>query len=224
MATHLDLEEQEQIDQLKHFWAQYGNLITWALILVFGSIAAWNGWNYWQRTQAVKASALYDAVERAVTSGDVDRVGKALAEMQDRFSGSVFADQGALLAAKALADAGKSEAAAAALQWVADKSQDDAYRAVARLRQAGLDIESKAYDRALKVLEAPMPKAFEALAADRRGDVYMAQDKKDEARQQYEAAWRAFGDRADYRNLVEVKLAALGVDAGTLTVAPEGAR
>ena len=30
MATHLDLEEQEQLDQLKEFWKQYGNLITWA--------------------------------------------------------------------------------------------------------------------------------------------------------------------------------------------------
>jgi hypothetical protein len=30
MAKHLDLEEQEQLDQLKHFWKQYGNLITWA--------------------------------------------------------------------------------------------------------------------------------------------------------------------------------------------------
>jgi predicted negative regulator of RcsB-dependent stress response len=52
MAKHLDLEEQEQLDQIKHFWDQYGNLITWVLIAAFGSLAAWNGWNYWQRDQA----------------------------------------------------------------------------------------------------------------------------------------------------------------------------
>ena len=54
MATHLDLEEQEQLDQVKHFWKRYGNLITWVLIVVMGSFAAWNGWNWWQRDQAVK--------------------------------------------------------------------------------------------------------------------------------------------------------------------------
>jgi hypothetical protein len=29
MATQLDLQEQEQLDALKAFWKQYGNLITW---------------------------------------------------------------------------------------------------------------------------------------------------------------------------------------------------
>ena len=45
MASHLDLEEQEQLDQLKAFWKQYGNLVSWLLIAVLGAYAAWNGWN-----------------------------------------------------------------------------------------------------------------------------------------------------------------------------------
>jgi predicted negative regulator of RcsB-dependent stress response len=49
MATHLDLEEQEQLDQLKAFWNRYGNLLTWVLIAVLAVVAGWNGWNYWQR-------------------------------------------------------------------------------------------------------------------------------------------------------------------------------
>ena len=58
MATHLDLEEQEQLDALKHFWNQWGNLITWVLIAVLGAYAAWNGWQYWERRQAGLASVL----------------------------------------------------------------------------------------------------------------------------------------------------------------------
>lgn len=216
MANHLDLEEQEQLDQLKHFWDQYGNLITWVLIAVFGAVAAWNGWNYWQRSQAQKASALYDEITRAVAAQDVDKLGRALSEMQDRFAGSSFAAQGTLLAARTLDESGKAEAARAALQWVSDKSSDDGYQAVARLRLAGLDVQGKAYDQALKTLEGRVPQAFEPLMADRRGDVFMAQGKRDEARQQYEAAWRAFGEHSDYRQLVGIKLAALGVDTGAL--------
>ena len=55
MAKHLDLEEQEQLDQLRHFWNTWGNLITWVLIVVLGAYAARNGWNYWQRRQGALA-------------------------------------------------------------------------------------------------------------------------------------------------------------------------
>ncbi len=217
MAKHLDLEEQEQLDQIKHFWAQYGNLITWVLIAVFGSVAAWNGWNYWQRTQATKAAALYDEIDRAAQASDAERIERALAEMRSGFGGTTFAAQGALLAAKTLHDTGKTDAARNALAWVAESSSDKAYQAVARLRLAALDVEAKALDQALKTLEAPVPSAFEPLVADRRGDVYMEQGKPAEAKTQYLAAWRGFADQAEYRRLVEIKLAALGVDINVQT-------
>jgi predicted negative regulator of RcsB-dependent stress response len=46
--------------------------------------------------------------------------------------------------------------------------------------------------------------------ADRRGDVLMAQGKKDEARAAYQAAYKAMDEKLDYRRLVEAKLTALG--------------
>jgi predicted negative regulator of RcsB-dependent stress response len=224
MAKHLDLEEQEQLDQIKHFWAQYGNLITWVLIAVFGSMAAWNGWNYWQRSQATKAAALYDEIERAAVASDADRMERALSDMKDKFGGTTFAAQGGLLAGKTLFDAGKTDGARAALSWVAESAPDDAYKAVARLRLVGLDIEAKAFDQALKTLEAPVPKPFEPLVADRRGDVFMAQGKTEEAKTHYQAAWRGLSDRAEYRRLVEVKLASLGVAVTSLADSAEVAR
>lgn len=224
MANPLNLEEQEQIDQLKHFWARYGNFIAGALIVIAGTFAAWNGWNYWQRAQAVKAAALYDEIQRATASADANHISRALNDLQSRFGGSAFADQGALLAAKTLTDMGKTDMARAALQWVSEQSKDESHRAVARLRIAGLDLDAKAYDKALRTLEVSMPTSFAALLADRRGDIYKAMGKTDEARQQYELAWRAFNVRTEYRNLVEVKLAALGIDVATFTASTEAIR
>jgi predicted negative regulator of RcsB-dependent stress response len=224
MAKHLDLEEQEQLDQIKHFWAQYGNLISWVLIVVFGSFAAWNGWNYWQRSQASQASALYEEVERASLANDADKVERAFGELKDGFGGTVYAAQGALLAGKVLSDAGKTDAARAALEWVAGEGADDALQAVAALRLAGLDIEKQAYDQAMTRLNSAMPEAFAGLVADRKGDVLLAQGKAAEAKEQYLTAWKALGDRVEYRQLVEVKLASLGVDASTLSTAAEVAR
>ena len=82
MATQLDLQEQEQLDALKAFWNKYGNLITWTLILVLGAYAAWNGWQYWQRDQGMKAGAMFDELERAAVAGDADKAGRVLADLQ----------------------------------------------------------------------------------------------------------------------------------------------
>jgi predicted negative regulator of RcsB-dependent stress response len=212
MAKQLDLEEQEQLAEIKHFWNEYGNLITWAMIVVFGSIAAWNGWQYWQRTQGAQAAAMYDEVERAAQAGDSARVERAFSDMKDKFGRTTYAQQAGLLTAAMMEDKGNTEAAKAALGWVAEKASDEGYQAVARLRLASVLVEAKAYDEALKELAADFPREFAPLAADRRGDIYNLQGKKAEARAEYEKAYRGLDDRAEYRRLVEVKLSALGVD------------
>ena len=221
MANHLDLEEQEQLDQIKHFWAQYGNLITWVLIAVFGALAAYNGWNYWQRTQAAKASALYEELQRATQASDPAKIQRAFNDMKDGFGSTTYAAQGALLAGKALYDAKKPEEAREVLTWAVEKSGDPAYQGLARLRLAGLELDAKAYDKALKLLDTGIPKPFEALAQDRKADVLLAQGKRDEAKALYQSAWKAMPERVEYRNLIEVKLASLGVDVSTLAGATE---
>ncbi len=216
MAKHLDLEEQEQLADIKHFWNEYGNLITWVLIAVFGSIAAWNGWQYWQRTESIQASALYDEVERAAQAGDSARVERAFSDIKDKYGRTTYAQQAGLLAAKTMVDQGKLDGAKTALGWVAEKSSDEGYQAIARLRLASILVEAKAYDEALKQLSGGFPKEFEALVADRRGDIYNLQGKKAEAKTEYTKAFKSFQDRSEYRRLVEVKLSALGVDAQQL--------
>jgi predicted negative regulator of RcsB-dependent stress response len=210
MATHLDLEEQEQLAQLKHFWNEYGNLITWVLILVLGAFAAWNGWQWWQREQAAKAGALYDALDRAAQEKDAARVARAFADLKDRYGGTTYAEQGGLLAAKVEYEQGKLDEARASLAWVAANARETEYRTIARLRLAALLLEQKKYDEALKQLDAADAKSFAALVADRRGDVLAAQGKKDEARAAYRAAYAAMDPAVDYRRLVEAKLVALG--------------
>jgi predicted negative regulator of RcsB-dependent stress response len=219
MAKHLDLEEQEQLAEIKHFWNEYGNLITWVLIAVFAAIAAWNGWHYWERTQSTQAAAMYDEVERAAQAGETTRVERAFSDMKDKFGRTTYAQQAGLLAAKVLEEKGNIDGAKAALAWVADKASDEGYQAVARLRLASILVQAKAYDDALKQLSASFPKEFEALAADRRGDVYKLQGKKAQAQAEYTQAYKGLDEGTEYRRLLEVKLTALGVDTRQLAAA-----
>jgi len=53
-------------------------------------------------------------------------------------------------------------------------------------------------------------KEFAPLAADRRGDVLLAQGKAEEAKAAYRKAWDTMDAKVEYRRLVEAKLTALG--------------
>ncbi len=224
MANHLDLEEQEQLDQFKHFWSQYGNLITWVLIAVLGAFAAWNAYAYWQRTQATQASAMFDEVERSIATGDVAKVERALTDMNAKFGSSPYAQQAGLLAAKTFYEKGNLDASKKALSAVAEKSSDVGYQAIAKLRLAGALTEGKSYDDALKQLSGTFPKEFEPMVADRRGDVLALLGKPAEAKAEYVKAYKSFDDKAGYRRLVEVKLNALGGDPVTNPVTDVAAK
>ena len=213
MASHLDLEEQEQLDQLKHFWKTWGNLISWALILVLGAYAAWNGWQYWERSQSAKAAALYDEVERAVQAQDLARVERSMADMKERFGGTQYAHQAALLASRSLLEKDKSEQARALLAWSAEKAPNPAWRDLARIRLAALQWESQSADEALKTLQADFSAETVPLAADLRGDLLNAQGKPQEAVAAYRTAFKGLPEGSEYRRIVQAKLGALGVDA-----------
>lgn len=222
MATHLDLEEQEQLDQLKHFWNTWGTLISSVLILVAGGLVAWNGYQYWQNRQAGQAAALYDAVEVAARSGDQARMSQAFADMKAKYGGTTQASQAGLALAKAKIEAGDADAAKEALTWVAAQSGDDGLKALARVRLAGVLMDQKNYDDALKQLSGSVPLEFEAVFADRKGDIYLLQDKRADAISEYAKAWKSLEEGVEYRRLVEVKLGALGAPVQGSVVAAAG--
>jgi predicted negative regulator of RcsB-dependent stress response len=210
MATQLDLQEQEQLDALKSFWKKYGNLVTWLLIAALAAYAGWNGWNWYQRDQAVKAGAMFDELDRAVTAGDADKAGRIFGDLRERFPRTAFAQQGGLAAARLQFDKGQADAAKATLTWLADNAVEDEARTIARLRLAGLLFDAKQYDQALQQVDAAKAVGFEALAADRRGDVLSAQGKRAEAVAAYQTAWKLMDPTLDYRRLIDAKLTALG--------------
>jgi predicted negative regulator of RcsB-dependent stress response len=212
MANHLDLEEQEQLDQLKHFWKQYGNLISIGLIILMSVFATWNGYQYWQRGQSSQAAALFDELESIARSGDVDKAQRAFSEMKSRFGSAIYTQQAGLMVAKLLHESGKTELSTVTLTWVAENASDKGYASVARLRLSAVLMDSKKYDEAIKVLGGEMTPDFLGLASDRRGDIYALQGKKAEAKTEYQKAYREFDEQTEYRRLVEVKLNALGVN------------
>ncbi len=210
MANHFDLEEQEQIDQFKHFWKTWGTLITAAVVVLCGGFAAYNGYNYWQNRQANQAAGLLDEVDSAAIANDPQRVQHAFDDMKSRYPGTAQAGQAGLTAAKIMIDAKNLDGAKSALEWVAKDAKQEGHKALARLRLASVLMEQKAYPEALKQLEGNVPPEFVAAFADRKGDALVLQGDNKAAIVEYQKAYTALEARSSYRRVIEAKLNALG--------------
>ncbi len=209
MAVY-DLEEQEKLDALKAWWKRQGNFVAGVVVLVALGIAGIQGYRYWRNTQALKASEVYAQLEKAVRDNDSRKVREIAGQISENFASTGYASMAALAAAKASFEAGDLKSAGAQLKWVVDNSDDEELRATARLRWAGVLLDEKNYGAALAQLNEKHPESFEALFADARGDVLLAQGKRDDARRAYKLALEKFPAGNSYRPVVQVKLDDLG--------------
>lgn len=203
-----DLQEQEQLESLKAWWRQYGNAITWALIVILFVFAAWNGWHYWQRKQATEAAMLYESLQKAAATNDTETVKRAATDMRDKYGRTAYADMAGLLAARVLYESKDFAGAKVQLQSVVDHAYLDEYEQLAKLRLSGMLLESKDYAGGLKLLEGTPPDAFAALYAERQGDLLLAQGKSVEAKAAYQRAI----DKTDRKDPAATQLLQLKLD------------
>ncbi|HXF47060.1 MAG TPA: tetratricopeptide repeat protein [Burkholderiaceae bacterium] len=210
-----DLQEQEQIATFKAWWDKYGNFVLTVATLVLLAIAAFNGWRWYERREAQAAAAVYDELLRALDAKDAAKAREIAGSVIEKHGGTIYASLAALQAAKLYHEAGDFNAAAAQLRWVIDKSGRPELAATARVRLAGVLLDTKAYDEALQVLAGDVPASHAVQFADRRGDILVAQGKVEEARAAYRDALARAGAEHPLRSYIQFKLDALPAPAAS---------
>ena len=223
-----DLEEQEKIASLKAWWERYGSAVTTVVVAAAVAIAGFNAWQWYQRNRAMEAAGAYDELERAVAARDIVHTRDLAGTLLDKFGSTAYAEMAALLSAKSNLETGDAKTAKAQLQWAIDHAKDGEYRALGRIRLAGVLLDEGAYDDAARLVSenaaADLSLPFQAAFADRRGDIAVAQNRPDDAKREYRAALTALSVRADargYATVVELKLD--GLSGGVpVAAAPPG--
>jgi len=208
-----DLEEQEQLASIKAWWDRWGNLVLTAVTAVLLAIAAFNGWRWYERHEAGNAAILYDQFVGALEGTDLARKKELAGTLIERYGRTVYAPMAALHIAKVNVEAGDAGAAMAQLRWVIDKSGHPELVQIARLRLAGILLDEKSHDEALRLLSGDVPEELAASFADRRGDVLLAMGKSDEARVAYQEALAKAGGQHPLRPIIQLKLDALPTPA-----------
>jgi len=174
-------------------------------------LVAWQGWNYYHRNNAAQASTLFAAVQKAAGANDLKQVRESTGAILEQYQRTTYAEMAALVSAKAHFQGGDLKTAHAQLSWVAENAKDEALQDIARLRLVSVMLDENAYDDALKALDAKHGVTFDAQFLAARGDVLVAQGKKEEARGAYKAAQdKADAKDAGLRGSLQLRLDALG--------------
>lgn len=204
-----DLEEQEQLDALKAWWNTHGNNVMLAVTALCVVFAAFQGWKYYQHKQSVEASAQYEALVQ-LDIKDTKQVRSISGQLMDKYAGTPYAARAALMAARANYEAGDAKSAHAQAEWAMKHAKEDAVKSIAQLQLAGLLLDEKKYDEALKTLAEKYDPAYDGLISDLKGDILAAQGKKSDARKAYAEALASFDAKSKFRKYTEQKLDALG--------------
>ena len=206
----LDLQEQEQLDTLKAWWKDNGNRVVGVVLVAAILMGGWRGWQYYQTKQTNEAATLYQQFVEQLASNDAKRVNDAAAAVMDKYASTPYASRAALIAAQVNESVKDPAHAKTQLQWVIEHSKEDGLKSVAGLRMASLLLDEKDYAGAQKLLDAKHAASFDALYADMKGDLMNAQGNKAEARAAYQIAYDKLDAKSTYRNLVQMKLDAIG--------------
>jgi len=182
------MSEKEQWESLKD-WLRVNGL--WIVAgVALGAGALW-GYRFWQERKerlALEASTRYEQVMEALSRNDRTRGLTLIEELRRDHSGSGYADQAELLAARLYVDTGEFEKAAERLEQVMNASDDAELRLVARGRLARIRIQQGNFDAALALLDISKAGAFAARFNEMRGDAYVAKGEVTQAVEAYRAA------------------------------------
>lgn len=200
----------EQIEALKRWWLENRAFVIAGLVIGVATVAGWRGWEWHQTRQAEQASALYTELADAVAAKDAAKAEGLAGRLLEGYGRTPYAANGALLYAKAALEAGDDARARTYLDWVVVNGEDAELKVLARTRLARVHVADGNADQALALLSNVAPGAFDALVNDVRGDAHAALGHAEEARKAWQAALDASDGNLADRQMIELKLAALG--------------
>ena len=181
-----DLEEQEQIENLKAFWKRWGWLLSGIVVLGAVAFLGLRGNDWYQARQMSQAAELFETHTQALTQKDGSDA-SLLSNLQSNFGKSRYAALASFNTAQTAVNAQAWDKATPPLQWIIEHSTVD-NQAAARLMLADVLVQTQKNDDALKTLETVPTPEFTAAFANKKSDIYLTMNDTANARKSLEAA------------------------------------
>ena len=205
MAAHL--EEQQELDDFKYFWKNWGR---WLFALLIAAALGYLGYIIYKDHKISQnreaAEVLAQMVDKAQSKADSKQINVDLLKLQQDYPDTVPAAQATMMVAATEFDAGRYDTAAGHLNWVLSNQKAPLIQALAAQRLAVVLLQQKKYDAAIAASNTKVEADFEPLLLEAKGDVYAAQNKTKEAAQSYQQALEKLPKDAIERELLQMKL------------------
>ncbi len=206
-----DVTEDEQVEAIKRWFEDNGTFLVVGIIVVLSIVFGLRAWETQTRETAEAASAKYEDLIAALTispleelSGENLSTGQFIAqELKQEYSGTVYSHFAAMHIAKIYVQSGDLDAGLKELEWVLANDPDEKIKAIASIRVARVLHGQGKNEVALAQLDETNSTGHEASYEELRGDVLLAMDKSDEAREAYQ---RAVNAQQNKRPMTQMKL------------------
>jgi predicted negative regulator of RcsB-dependent stress response len=195
--------DDEELDKIKDFWAQYGKTLLLGITLGLVIVAGWLGWQNWQGQRQTQAALAFHQIEQLSLANQPEAAMQAARKLATSEQGSVYATLALLIGAHEAMSQNDTAKARIYLQDAIQSTTQPGLAALARLRLARVQWAQNEPDAALATLKVTPPAPYVPLYADLAGDIQASQKNWQAARLSYEQALR---DPASAGGLVQIKL------------------
>jgi len=204
--------EQEQIETIVKWWKENGTAVVAGFLIGLGLLIAWRWWQTYTTQQAQLASVTYDQVLYALEKSEPEKARQAVQMLLSKHSNSPYAALAVLNLARQDLKQGDIEASHARLEWVIEQNHSiPELTHVARLRKAKLFLAQHKIAEAKKLLaNVTTQPNFAAAYAELKGDIAVAEQQVEVARQAYTQALTSEDLAPKYRDWLQMKLDDLG--------------
>lgn len=211
------LDEHEQSEVVRKWIGDNAASILVGVGLGLLAIFGYFQWKGHQVRQQVVAAGEFQNFGAAVGAKNDERSKAALELMQKEHAGSPYTVVATMRWAEAAVAKKDLAGAEQSLQWAYDHAGDNSIKSLAGQNLARVKLGADKAADALTLVNALPVEGYAANIAELRGDILLAQGKRDEARSAYQASVDALDANAPNRQAIEMKR---DDAAGTTAAAP----
>jgi len=203
----------EQGERVKSWLRENGSAIVMGLALAFALMFGFKQWQTWETSKRQQASAEYQVMLSFIEASNMDAAVPNYEVLKSEYPKSAYTSMAAMMMAKARLQAGQVDLAVSELTYAMNSAELAPIAVIARERLARIRLSQGDADAALELLDgAASEEGFEAMFAEIRGDIHLANGETELAIQSYQSSLDSTEENVGNRELLKVKLEALGAD------------
>jgi predicted negative regulator of RcsB-dependent stress response len=212
MDVDIYASDEEKGEDIKRWWRENGRSVILGCVLGGAVIFGGRYWIDYKQTLAENASLTYQQVSQAIQQQQIETADKLTQKLFSEFSSTPYAVFAAFRMASQAVENDDNESAKLYLQWVTDHASLAGHLEIARLRQAKILVDGAKYEQALELTMQSKSASFASLFAGLRGDIFLAMDKKSDARTAYQTAMADLEQGDPRLVLLQIKLDDLAIE------------